>query len=175
MENTQDEFITKTRKNKPPYEAIEKSDGTKIVYIDSRRKLKPRDKEYIEMLVKAGYIPKQKRTDITKDDMINYVKKNYDQEELNVLNEKFNTINLKDENTNNLITFATIKSWFKQTYIYYPKGINYNFGNNQKAKDKKERFIKAFDEHKKALKESRKPQGEIEQEQTEEEKGKRKK
>ena len=145
-----DEFKTTHREYKPPYTTEEKADGTKVVIIDRSKKIKPVDKEYIEMLVKAGYIPVSKRKDITKADMIKYVKDNYDQEEIDLFNKKLSTIN--EEENGKRVTFATIKSWFKARYVYYPKGINYNFGSNSSAKEKKERFIKVFEEHRKELK-----------------------
>ena len=153
MQDTKDnEFITKNREYKPPYETEIRADGTKIVKIDTKRKLKPRDREMIQALVIAGYKEIYKRKDITMSEMIKYVKENYDQQELNLLKEKLDSINEDNKENSRKITFATIKSWFKERYIYYPKGLNWNFGSTKSAKEKKERFIKVFNEHKKALK-----------------------
>lgn len=163
MEDTKvvDEFITRHRENKPPYETEERADGTKIVKVDTRRKLKPRDREMIKAFELAGYKRVDKRKDITKSDMIKYVKENYDQEELDLLYKQLDSINsVNKENNNKIITFATIKSWYKARYIYYPKGINWNFGNTTSAKEKKERFTKVFAEHKKQLQEERRKGGE---------------
>ena len=104
------------------------------------------------MLIKACYIPTTKRTHITKPDITRYVKNNYYKREFELLQEKLNTINETDTETGNLITFATIKSWFKNRYVYYPKGIKWNFGKSTSAQEKKERFLKAFEEHKEELK-----------------------
>lgn len=152
MEN---EFITKMREYKPPYETEERADGTKIVKIDTRRKLNPKDREIIKELIIAGYKEVHKRPDITKSDMIKYVKENYDQKEIELLNSKLDTINSINQENDKLITYATIKSWFKERYIYYPKGINWSFGKTKSAKEKKERFIKVFNEHKKQLSENK--------------------
>lgn len=148
MEN---EFISKAREYKAPYETEERADGTKIVKIDTRRKLTPRDREIIKELIIAGYKEVHKRPDITKADMIKYVKENYDQREIDLLNKKLDTINSINQENDKLVTYATIKSWFKERYIYYPKGINWSFGKTKSAKEKKERFIKVFNEHKKQL------------------------
>lgn len=151
MENAKvvEEFITKHREYKPPY-TVDKEKMT--ITIDRRKKKTPAEEKEIEMLIKAGYIPTTKRTDITKADMIRYVKNNYDKKELELLQIKLNTINETDIETGNLITFATIKSWFKNRYIYYPKGINWNFGKSKSAQEKKERFLNVFEEHKEELK-----------------------
>lgn len=151
-----DEFKTTHREYKPPYETEERADGTKIVKVDTRRKLTPRDREMIKEFELAGFKRVHKRQDITKADMIKYVKENYDQKELDLLNRQLDSINSQNEETDKKVTFATIKSWFKARYVYYPKGINYNFGNNSNAKDKKERFIKVFEEHRKELNRERK-------------------
>lgn len=148
----QKEFITKPREHKPPYELNTKPDGTKVIIIDKGRKKSPADKEYIAMLIQAGYIPVEKRTDITKSDMLKYVKNNYDQEEFNLLNEKLEEINQQNEETSKKITYATVKSWYKNRYIFYPKGLDWNFGTSTTAKEKKEKFIQVFEEHKQALK-----------------------
>lgn len=147
-----DEFKTKTREYKPPYQTEERADGTKIIKVDTKRKLTPRDREMIKAFELAGYKRIHKRKDITKADMIKYVKENYDQQELEILNNKLNTINEENEENRKKITFATIKSWFKERYVYYPKGLDWNFGNTTSAKEKKERFIKVFNEHKIELK-----------------------
>lgn len=162
MEDTKvvDEFITRHRENKPPYETEERADGTKIVKVDTRRKLKPRDREMIKAFELAGYKRINKRIDITRADMINYVKENYDQEELDLLNKQLNSINSINKENGKQITFATIKSWYNARYIYYPKGINWNFGKTTSAKEKKERFTKVFAEHKKQLQEERRKGGE---------------
>ena len=117
MENKKvvEEFVTKHIEHKPPY-TIDKEKMT--ITIDRRIKKTPADEKEIEMLIKAGYIPTTKRTDITKADMIRYVKSNYDKKELGLLQDKFNTINETDTETGNLITFATIKSWFKNRYVF---------------------------------------------------------
>lgn len=161
MEDMKNEFITKHRENKPPYTLSTRADGTKIITIDRRRKITPAYKEIIEMLVKVGYIPSTKKTDITKADMIKYVKENYDQEELELLNEQFESINSTNEENDKMITFATVKSWFKNRYIYYPKGQNFNFGRTTKAQEKKERFLKVFNEHKQELRNADKGTQEI--------------
>lgn len=128
MQDTKDnEFITKNREYKPPYETIVRPDGTKIVKIDTKRKLKPKDREMIQALVIAGYKEIYKRKDITRSEMIKYVKGNYDEQELDLLNEKLDSINSENEGDRKKITFVTIKSWFKERYIYYPKGLNWNF------------------------------------------------
>lgn len=161
MEDTREnEFITKPREYKAPYETEERADGTKIVKIDTRRKLTPRDREMIKELIIAGYKEVHKRRDITRSDMIKYVKENYEQEELDLLNKQLDSMNSISEETKKTITFATIKSWFKARYIYYPKGLNWNFGKTKSAREKKERFTAVFAEHKKKLKEEReeKPQ-----------------
>lgn len=154
MEDTKvvDEFKTKTREYKPPYETQIKANGEKIVKIDTRRKLTPKDREIIKELIINGYREVHKRRDITRADMIKYVKENYDQEELDLLNKELESINSINKENGNSITFATIKSRFKARYIYYPKGINWNFGKTKSAREKKERFIKVFDEHKEELK-----------------------
>lgn len=159
MEDTKvvDEFKTKKREYKPPYETLEREDGTKIIKIDTRRKLTPRDREMIKAFELAGYKRIHKRKDITRADMIKYVKENYDQQELEILNNKLNTINEENEENNKNTTFATIKSWFKKRYVYYPKGLDWNFGKTTSAKEKKERFIKVFEEHKKNIKEHEEP------------------
>lgn len=151
MENKKivEEFITKHREHKPPY-TVDREKMT--IIIDRRVKKTPADEKAIELLIKAGYIPTTKRTDITKADMTRYVKNNYDKKELELLQEKLDTINETDTETGNLITFATIKSWFKNRYVYYPKGIKWNFGKSTSAQEKKERFLKAFEEHKEELK-----------------------
>lgn len=149
MEVTYDEFITKPKTRRTPYTTNTRADGTKTVTFDIK-KLKPADKEAVEMLVKAGYMPIRKRPDITKEDMIKYVKENYDQEEQDILSHKLESINTTENDK--LVTFATVKSWFKNRYIYYPKGLKYNFGNTTSAKEKKERFLKAFNDHKNKLK-----------------------
>lgn len=143
------EFITKHREHKPPY-TVDREKMT--IIIDRKVKKTPADEKEIEMLIKAGYIPTTKRTDITKADMTRYVKNNYDKKELELLQGKLDTINETDTETGNLITFATIKSWFKNRYVYYPKGIKWNFGKSTSAQEKKERFLKAFEEHKEELK-----------------------
>lgn len=152
MEEINNEFITKHKTQRKPYTTSVRADGTKVVTFDMKR-LKPADKVEIEMLVNAGYMPVRKRPDITKADMIKYVKENYEQEELNLLENKIESINTPNpEDSTKNITFATVKSWFKQRYIYYPKGLKYNFGNNAKSQEKKERFLKVFVEHKENLK-----------------------
>ena len=149
MKVADDEFITKHREHKPPY-TVDREKMT--ITIDRRKKKTPADEKEIEMLIKAGYIPVTKRTDITRSDMIKYVKSNFDKGEMDLLQTKLNTINEIDKETENKITFATIKSWFKSRYVYYPKGINWNFGKTESAKDKKARFLKVFEEHKEELK-----------------------
>ncbi len=160
MEQTEqknDEFITEQRKNKKIYEISTRQDGTRVVIYDPRN-LKPADKEEIQMLVNSGCIPQRKRKDITKDDMIKYVKENYDEIEVKILENKLATIN-ETNDKNKKITFITIKTWFRDRYIYYPKGKDYQFSN----KEKQERYINAFNEHIKKLKNERnkKPQNPI--------------
>lgn len=153
MQDTREnEFISKHREYKPPYETEERADGTKIVKIDTRRKLTPKDREMIKALIIAGYKEVHKRKDVSKSDMIKYVKENYDQNEIDLLNKKLESINTTENEK--LVTFATIKSWFKSRYIYYPKGLNWNFGKTMSAKEKQERFMKVFNEHKRELAES---------------------
>lgn len=177
MENTKvvDEFKTKTREYKTPYETEERADGTKIIKVDTRRKLTPRDREMIKAFELEGYKRVHKRRDITMSDMIKYVKDNYDQQELEILNSELDTINKENKTNGKKITFTTIKSWFKERYVYYPKGINWNFGKTKSAKEKKERFIKVFDEHKAELKKDWKKIESEDNEHTEDkEKGKKK-
>ena len=151
MAEIEDEFITKSKPKKPAFETKVREDGQPIVVID-RKRVTPADDKIINALIIGGHKPVYKRADISKNDMIRYVKNNYDKEELQVLMEKLNTMSTTDEETDTLITFATIKSWFKKRYKYYPKGINYNFGKSKTGQEKKERFIKAFEEHKRELK-----------------------
>lgn len=150
-----EEFITKSRERKKPYELSTKPDGTKIITIDRSRKISPADKEYIEMLIKADYIPVDKRKDITKADMLKYVKNNYDKKEFDLLNKKIDEINSEDPITSKKITFTTVKSWFTHRYIFYPKGLDWNFGTSTTAKEKKERFIEVFKKHQEELKKER--------------------
>ena len=147
-----EEFITKSKERKKPYELSTKPDGTKIITIDRSRKISPADKEYIEMLIKANYIPVDKRKDITKADMLKYVKNNYAKEEFDLLNKKINEINSEDTATRKKITFTTVKSWFTHRYVFYPKGLDWNFGKSTTAKEKQERFIEVFKEHQEQLK-----------------------
>lgn len=152
-----EEFKTKHREYKPPYETEIKGNGTKIIRIDTRRKLTPRDREMIKEFELSGYKIVYKKRDITMSDMRKYVKDNYDKRELDLLNSKLDTINSENKENGKNTTYTTIKSWFNSRYVYYPKGLAWNFGKTKSAKEKKERFIKVFDEHKEELKKDWKP------------------
>lgn len=139
------EFLAVKKERKPGYTTSTREDGTNVVIVDQKRITKA-EKFNVEMLVKSGYEIKSKKKDITRNDMIRYVKKNYDEAELKILEAELNKINTETNNKTK-ITFMTVKSWFKERYIFYPKGIDYKY----KDQEKQERYIKAFNKHKNEL------------------------
>lgn len=139
------EFLAVKKERKPGYTTSTREDGTNVVIVDQKRITKA-EKFNVEMLVKSGYEIKSKKKDITRNDMIRYVKKNYDEAELKTLEAELNKINTETNNKTK-ITFMTVKSWFKERYIFYPKGIDYKY----KDQEKQERYIKAFNKHKNEL------------------------
>lgn len=143
------EFITQKKERGKPYEFSKREDGTKII-IYNPVKMKPADYNEIQMYIANGYILERKRKDITKADMIRYVKKNYDPKEQEILKNELSKVN-KEDTDNGKITFMTIKSWFKDRYIYYPKGKDYKYKDQEKQK----RYNKAFQEHIEVLKRQR--------------------
>lgn len=140
-----DEFLAVKKERKPGYTTSTREDGTNVVIVDQKRITKA-EKFNVEMLVKSGYEIKSKKKDITRNDMIRYVKKNYDEAELKILEAELNKINTETKDKTK-ITFMTVKSWFKERYIFYPKGIDYKY----KDQEKQERYIKAFNKHKNEL------------------------
>ena len=136
------EFLAIKKERKPGYTTSTREDGTKVVIVDQKRITKA-EKFNVEMLVKSGYEIKSKKKDITRNDMIRYVKKNYDEAELKILEAELNKINTETKDKTK-ITFMTVKSWFKERYIFYPKGID----DKYKDQEKQERYIKAFNKHK---------------------------
>lgn len=139
------EFLAVKKERKPGYTTSTREDGTNVVIVDQKRITKA-EKFNVEMLVKSGYEIKSKKKDITRNDMIRYVKKNYDEAELKILEAELNKINTETKDKTK-ITFMTVKSWFKERYIFYPKGIDYKY----KDQEKQERYIKAFNKHKNEL------------------------
>lgn len=140
------EFITEKREHKKAYTKTIRKDGTRVVIVDYSR-IKPSDKFEIEMLVKAGYEIQKKKEDITKDEMIKYVKDNYEPKELEILENWFEKIGTIKNNKQ--VTFLTVKNWFKDRYIFYPKGKDYKYKNNE---EKQARYERTFAEHQKELK-----------------------
>lgn len=147
-----DEFLAVKKERKPGYTTSTREDGTNVVIVDQKRMTKA-EKFNVEMLVKSGYEIKSKKKDITRNDMIRYVKKNYDEAELKVLEAELNKINTETTDKTK-ITFMTVKNWFKERYIFYPKGIDYKY----KDQEKQERYIKAFNKHKNELRPGNRPQ-----------------
>lgn len=139
------EFITEKREHKKAYTKTTRKDGTKVVIVDHSR-VKPSDKFEIEMLVKAGYEIQKKKEDITKDEMLKYVKENYEPKEFEILEKWFEKIGTIENGKK--VTFLTVKNLFKDRYIFFPKGKDYTYKNNE---EKEQRYKRAFAEHQKEL------------------------
>lgn len=144
-----DEFLPQKKERRKGYTVSTRQDGTNVVIVDHKR-ITPAEKLEVEMLVKANYEIKSKRADISKTDMIRYVKNNYDAEEQAVLQKELEKINTTDENDIK-VTFMTVKSWFKNRYKYYPKGKDYKYSDAEKQA----RYERTFEAHQKELKAER--------------------